>query len=202
MMVDLLAADPAEYEDQTFEGLSLPGAEIRAKEFAGCTFTGCSFLEARFRACRFVDCTFVRSDLSLCSLEECSFTTTEFIDSQIIGVNWTEASWPALGLFDAIGFERCAISHSTFIGLGLRRVKIVDCVAHDVDFAEANLSEAVCVGTDFQDSRFLRTDLSEADFTGARNYAISPNLNMLRKARFSLPEAMALLYGLDIILTE
>ena len=149
-----------------------------------------------------MDCTFVRCDLSLCSVEECSFTTTEFIDSRIIGVNWTEASWPALGLFDAIGFERCAISHSTFVGLRLRRVKIVDCVAHDVDFAEANLSEAVCVGTDFKDSRFLHTDLSEADFTGARNYAIAPTLNTLRKARFSLPEAMALLYGLDIILTE
>lgn len=201
-MVDLLAADPAEYEDHAFEGLSLPGVEIRAKEFAGCTFTGCSFLEARLKACRFVDCRFVRCDLSLCRVEDCSFTTVEFIDSNMIGVNWTEASWPALGLFNAIGFERCAISHSSFAGLRLRRVKMIDCVAHDADFAEANLSEAVCVGTDFKDSRFLHTDLGEADFTGAKNYAIAPNLNALRKTRFSLPEAMALLYGLDIILTE
>jgi uncharacterized protein YjbI with pentapeptide repeats len=135
-------------------------------------------------------------------VEDCSFTGVTFIDSRVIGVNWTEATWPALGLFDAIGFERCAISHSTFVGLGLRRIKMVDCMAHDVDFAEANLSGATCTGTDFQDSRFLHTDLTEADFTGATNYAIAPGPNVLRKARFSLPEAMALLYGLDIVLVE
>lgn len=201
-MIDLLSAETAEYEDQTFDGLALAGKEVRAKEFAGCTFVGCSFLETAFSACRFVDCEFVRCDLSLCRVEDCSFTSVKFIDSQVIGVNWTEASWPARGLFNAIGFERCAISHSTFIGLGLRRVEIIDCVARDADFAEADLTRANCAGTDFKDSRFLHTDLTEADFTGATNYAIAANLNVLRRTRFALPEAMSLLYGLDIILTE
>lgn len=201
-MTDLLSAAPAEYEDQTFDGLVLAGEDIRAKEFESCTFVGCSFLETTFTACRFVDCEFVRCDLSLCRVEDCAFTSVKFIDSQVIGVNWTEASWPARGLFNAIGFERCAISHSTFIGLGLRRVEIVDCVARDTDFAEADLTQASCAGTDFKDSRFLHTDLTKADFTGATNYAIAANLNVLRKTRFALPEAMSLLYGLDIILTE
>jgi fluoroquinolone resistance protein len=201
-MIDLLSAEPTEYEDQKFDGLTLTGEEVRTKEFAGCVFAGCSFHETRFTACRFVDCEFVRCDLSLCQVQDCSFTSVKFTDSQVIGVNWTEASWPALGLFHVIGFERCAISHSTFIGLGLRRIKIVDCVACDVDFAEADLGQADCTGTDFQDSRFLHTDLTEADFTRARNYAIAPNLNVLRKTKFALPEAMSLLYGLDIILSE
>lgn len=201
-MTDLLSAAPAGYEDRTFDGLALAGEEVRAKEFAGCVFIGCSFLETTFAACRFMDCEFVRCDLSLCRVEDCSFTSAKFIDSQVIGVNWTEASWPARGLFNAIGFERCAISHSTFIGLGLRRINMVDCVARDVDFAEADLTEANCAGTDFKDSRFLHTDLTRADFTGAANYAIHASLNVLHKTRFSLPEALSLLYGLDIVLTE
>jgi fluoroquinolone resistance protein len=201
-MIDLVSAETTEYEDQTFDGLALVGEEVRAKEFAGCVFVGCSFLETAFVACRFVECEFVRCDLGLCRVEDCSFTSVKFVDSQAIGVNWTEAAWPARGLFNAIGFERCAISHSTFIGLGLRRVEIVDCVAHNADFAEADLTEANCTGTDFKDSRFLHTDLTEADFTGATNYAIAANLNVLRKTRFALPEAMSLLYGLDIMLTE
>ena len=201
-MIDLLSDGTAEYEEQTFDGLALAGEVIRGIEFAGCTFAGCSFLETAFTDCRFVDCEFARCDLSLCHVEDCSFTSVKFIDCQVIGVNWTEASWPARGLFNAIGFERCAISHSTFIGLGLRRVEIVDCVARDADFAEADLSQANCAGTDFKDSRFLHTDLTDADFTGATNYAIAANLNVLRKTRFSLPEAMSLLYGLDIILAE
>ncbi|NIV28864.1 MAG: pentapeptide repeat-containing protein [Anaerolineae bacterium] len=201
-MIDLLSGESAAYEDQAFEGLDLTREEVRAKEFAGCTFVDCSFLETAFTGCRFVDCEFVRCDLSLCRVEDCSFTAVKFIDSQVIGVNWTEASWPAVGLFHAIGFERCALSHSTFIGLGLRRVEMVDCLAHNADFAEADLSQANCTGTDFEGSRFLHTDLTEADFTRATNYAIAPNLNVLRKTRFALPEAMALLYGLDIILAE
>ena len=201
-MTDLLSAEPAEYEDCVFEGLELAGEEVRDKEFAGCTFTGCSFLETRFTACRFVECAFVRCDLSLCRVTDSSFTDVTFVESRAIGVDWTEASWPALGLFQRIGFERCAVSHSTFDGLLLRGIKMVDCVAHDVDFAEADLTEASFAGTDFKESRFLHTDLTRADFQGATNYAIAPGLNVLSKTRFSLPEAMALLYGLDIILTE
>ena len=201
-MIDLLSAEPAEYEDRAFEGLELAGEEVRDKEIAGCTFTGCSFLETRFSACRFVECAFVRCDLSLCRVSDSSFTDVTFVESRAIGVDWTEASWPALGLFQRIGFERCAVSHSTFDGLLLRGIKMVDCVAHDVDFAEADLTEANFTGTDFRESRFLHTDLTRADFQGATNYAIAPGLNVLSKTRFSLPEAMALLYGLDIILTE
>jgi fluoroquinolone resistance protein len=56
--------------------------------------------------------------------------------------------------------------------------------------------------TDFSNSRFQHTNLTEADFTGATNYAIAASLNTLKKTKFSLPEAMSLLYSLDIILTE
>jgi fluoroquinolone resistance protein len=149
-----------------------------------------------------VDCAFARCDLSLCRVDDCSFTSVKFVDSRLLGVDWTEASWPALGLFERIGFERCAISHSTFDGLGLRRIQIAGCVAHNVDFTQADLTEANCTGTDFRESRFLHTNLTEADFASATNYAIAPHLNVLHKTRFSLPEAMALLRGLDIILTE
>lgn len=201
-MTDLLSPEPAEYEDRVFDGLDLSGEEVRAKEFAGCTFTGCSFVETNFADCRFVDCEFARCDLSLCRVPDCSFTNVKVVDSRLLGVDWTEASWPALGLFERIGFERCAISHSTFDGLGLRKIQIVDCVAHNVDFTQADLTEATCTRTDFTESRFLHTNLTEADFRGATNYAIAPHLNVLHKTRFSLPEAMALLYGLDIILTD
>jgi hypothetical protein len=43
---------------------------------------------------------------------------------------------------------------------------------------------------------------TEADFTGATNYAISASHNTLRETKFSLPEVMALLSYLDIVLTE
>jgi uncharacterized protein YjbI with pentapeptide repeats len=202
MMVEIQPDVPAAYEDQTFRGLDLRRREIHEQEFYGCVFSGCSFLETAFVGCRFVDCQFKKCDLSLCRVEGCSFTNTRFQESQVIGVNWTEASWPKHGLLRSIGFANCALSHSTFIGLSLREINLTGCVARDVDFAEADLSRANCTQTDFADSGFLHTDLTEADFTGASNYAIDANLNLLKRTKFSLPEAMSLLYSLDIILSE
>jgi len=86
--------------------------------------------------------------------------------------------------------------------LKLRRIQIQDCVAVDVDFREADLSQADFSGTDLSDSLFLVTDLTQADLSRARNYRIDPSQNVVKKAKFSLPEAMSLLYGLDIVLVE
>ncbi len=55
---------------------------------------------------------------------------------------------------------------------------------------------------DFAGARFSTTNLSKADFRGATNYSIRPDNNKLKKAKFSLPEATLLLYGLDIELEE
>jgi len=49
---------------------------------------------------------------------------------------------------------------------------------------------------------FGNTNLTEADLSRARNYHIDPGQNVLRQARFSLPEAKSLLYSMDIVLVE
>jgi uncharacterized protein YjbI with pentapeptide repeats len=88
------------------------------------------------------------------------------------------------------------------MGLDLRQAKLVRCTAREADFTESDLTGADCNGTDFSSSRFLRTNLTKANFTKASNYSIDPSLNTLKKTRFSLPEAISLLYSLDIILDD
>ena len=51
-------------------------------------------------------------------------------------------------------------------------------------------------------SLFGNTKLVEADLSRARNYQIDPGNNNLKAAKFSLPEAMALLYSMDIEIIE
>ena len=190
------------YTDQVFKKVRLEQAHLTSNEFHDCAFAACSFVETIFQNCRFVNCVFQHCDLSLVQVPNCSFTATRFERSKVIGVNWTRAHWPATRLWDSICFSRCAISHSTFIGLNLQRVQIQDCVAVDVDFRDADLSQADFSGTDLSESLFLTTDLTGADLSRARNYRIDPSQNVVKKAKFSLPEAMSLLYGLDIILVE
>jgi fluoroquinolone resistance protein len=193
-----------EYDSQDFKGLTLPNAHLEGKEFIACTFTKCSFRETTFKSCKFNDCTFKGCDLSLVTLQECYFKNNQFVDSQLVGVNWMDTNLAnRKAVFGKpVDFIKCALNHSIFMGLNLKRLRLAHCLAVDVSFEEADLTGADCTFTDFKDSRFLHTDLTEADFTGATNYAITANLNTLKKTKFSLPEAMSLLYSLDIVLAE
>lgn len=190
------------YTDKTFEATRLAQAEIASSEFHDCTFTRCSFAETIFRECRFVDCTFQQCGFSLVQLPGSSFSGTRFEDTKLIGIDWTRANWTKIKLADPISFLRCTISHSTFIGLELKRIAIKECTAIDVDFREANLEEADFEGTDLAESLFGNTNLAKADLSKAFNYQIIPGENILKGARFSLPEAVSLLYNLDIILVD
>ncbi len=86
--------------------------------------------------------------------------------------------------------------------MDLKRLELIACQAMDVDFREANLTKANFTNTDLSKSLFINTVLKEADFRSARNYDIDASQNDIEKAKFSLPEAMSLLYSLNIVLSE
>jgi fluoroquinolone resistance protein len=193
------------HEDEIFKGLAWDNEELRGLTFANCTFNKCSFKEAAFRACRFQHCTLTRCDLSLATVDACTFSNTRFQDSKLIGIDWTKAAWGKKEihrLLKALDFYGCVLNYSSLLGLTLAGAAIQKCIAKEVDLSEANLSQADCTYTDFAGSQFRHTDLTEADFTGATNYAINPQLNTLKKTKFSLPEALSLLYSLDIEIRE
>lgn len=190
------------YTDQVFNSLQMDASKLTSSEFFDCAFSDCSFVESVFQQCRFVDCYFQRCDLSLVQVPESSFSGTVFEDTKCIGINWVQANWPTSGLGKPFRFKACAITHSTFIGLSLVGLQIIDSIALDVDFREADLSQADFSGTDLSECLFNQTNLSQADLSQARNYLIDPANNELKGARFSLPEAMSLLYNMDIELTD
>lgn len=196
-------SDETRYHDRRFRDLHLEEEfSLVGSEFHDCRFEACAFAEAVFQGCRFVECTFQECDMSLAQVAGSAFSATRFVDCRVIGVDWTQADWSGVSLGQPIGFERCAISHSTFIGLSLPGIQIKECAAADVDFREADLSKADFTDSDLSESLFLNTNLSKADLSTARNYHIAPEQNTLKDARFSLPEAMSLLFNMDIVLVD
>lgn len=191
-----------EYVGQTFKRLIERNVRLTRCEFDACTFSHCSFQESTFELCTFRDCTFTDCNLPLLHVKGSSFQDVRFNRSTVTGVNWVEGSWSAGGLFNALHFTECDLSYSTFIGLTLKKMMLTKCVAKDVDFSHTNLTQANCSYTDFFESRFAHTDLTSADFTHAFNYAIDANLNTLKNAKFSLPEAIALLRSMNITLVD
>jgi uncharacterized protein YjbI with pentapeptide repeats len=94
------------------------------------------------------------------------------------------------------------LNYSAFIGLKLEKIRIKDCISREVDFSDANLEQADFGGTELENAIFRNSNLAGANFVGAKNYFISPQNNRLKGAKFSLPEAMSLLYGLEIVLEK
>lgn len=191
-----------ECQDQTFKRVQARNTLVDRVTFERCTFVNCLFSECTFQSCKFRDCTFQDCNFWLTRVPGSAFRNTLFKKSKVVGINWAEGVWSKTGLLDSISFIESDLTNSTFIGLVLRKLIMTDCIAHNADFADADLTQADCTGTDFAETRFLHTNLTEANFTRATNYAIDASQNTIKKARFSLPEAINLLRSLNIVLVE
>jgi uncharacterized protein YjbI with pentapeptide repeats len=113
-------------------------------------------------------------------------------------VNWTQVAWPQIKLTSPLKFYKSNISHSSFYELELAEIVVEECKAHEVDFREGDFSHGNFSGADLQGSLFMHTKLNSADFCEAVNYQIDPQQNNIKKARFSMPEAMNLLNSFEI----
>jgi len=191
-----------EYNNDQFKSIDCRSAEVLSVEFNECKFNRCIFRDALLIGCKFHNCTFLDCDFSLTKLNDCLFTEVVFKNCQLIGVNWMETSLAKKNFLKTVDFLKCVLNYSTFTGLHLAKIQMIDCIAHSVDFTDADLSLVDCCRTDFNESRFHNTNLSEVNFTDATNYSISVIDNNVKKAKFSLPEAMSLLYSLDIVLSD
>lgn len=194
--------DGQQYDGETFRRLALPDGEFSGLDWTDCTFDSCVFTGGRFARCAFAGCRFTGCDLSLIQPRNTTFQDTHFTDCKLVGVDWTLTRGRAEVKFPlGVGFTRCILDYAMFFGLSLAGVTLTDCTARETDFREANLTGAILRGTDFVGSLFHHTNLARADLTGAHEYTIDPAANTVTRAIFSLPDALALLAGFDIVIT-
>jgi len=110
----------------------------------------------------------------------------------------------------AVTFEECTFADCNFSETQFKRCTFRDCVFRNCDLSLLDVDYSTIQRSKFEQCkligvngcRFVQTNLTKADFRGARNYAIAANQNTLKEAKFSLPEAVVLLHGLDIILED
>lgn len=95
----------------------------------------------------------------------------------------------------SVGFEKCVLDYCSFMGKKMPKTKFIDSSMKHMVFTEANLANGLFDQTDLAGTLLSQTFLKEADFTTAYNYAIDPQLNVVKKAKFSL-------YGLPGLLTR
>lgn len=194
--------DGEQYFELSFSKLELPEGCYKDIEFEECNFSDCDFSGTKFQSCKFINCDFTRCNLSLLSLNNSRVFGVTFLESKLVGVDWTRATWAIHHIDFELRFQRCILNDSSFFGLRLNRLVLDECKLHDVDFREGDFKESSMNYCDFNNSLFMRTNLQNADFCESTGYAIDVLENQVKGAKFSRFEALSLLECLGIELVD
>jgi len=98
----------------------------------------------------------------------------------------------------SVSFDNCILNLSSFYKRKLKKIIFKNTSLQEVDFTEADLSLAQFDNCGLRGATFVATILEKADFRNAHNYAIDPELNRIKKAKFSLGGIAGLLNKYDI----
>lgn len=169
---------------------------LEGQTFQACSFISCDFTESILRNTKFCACVFTNCNLSLPKLDNCRFQDVQFIDCKIVGAEFFKCE----KTFFSPSFKKCFLHYCNFSDLKMKNISLKESRVH-----EAHFNNTILNGANFSDSDLLGTifhncDLSKADFSTASRYSIDPQTNKIKKAIFSLPEAVGLLQGFDIII--
>ncbi|MFP9097985.1 pentapeptide repeat-containing protein [Flavobacterium sp. RHBU_24] len=181
-----------EYKAFTKEDFTITA--LPTAEYDNCTFTGCNFNASSpngivFTQCRFDDC-----NLSNIKTVATAFKEAAFINCKLLGVQFSTCD-PFLF---AVGFEGCYMQLASFYKMKLKGTRFINCPLGEADFTEADLTGAVFTDCDLRNAIFENTILEKADLCTAINYTIDPEINRIKKAKFSREGLPGLLYKYNI----
>jgi fluoroquinolone resistance protein len=182
------------HQDKTFEKITYPNQTIKGREFEGCVFRNCDFSNSDFSQNRFTDCQFIGCNLAMLKLQGSTLNTVTFKECKLTGIHFGECE----EFLFTVRFESCLMDYTSFLRRKMPRTHFIDCSLKNALFEQAILTKAVFDNTDLAGAVFERANLSEANLVTAFNYTIDPELNTIRKARFSQSGLAGLLTRYDI----
>ena len=168
--------------------------DLSETTFSSCKFTACDFSDLKLSSTRFEDCRFVDCNLSNTVVDHTRFDAVAFEGCKLVGLNFGAADPLTFGL----SLHRCVLRYVNFSQLRWKKAVVTDCDALDSDFRGAQLVGADFRRTRFRACRFHAADLTRADFSHAEGYDLDLRTETLKKAVFSLPEALNLLAPFDL----
>ena len=183
-----------DYDGVAWEHRDFTDEDFSGTTFSSCTFEACDFSAMRFSQTRFEACRFVECNLSNVVVDHARFDGVVFETSKLVGLNFALAD---LLVFE-LAFLKCLLRYVNFSQIRWKKAVVKECEASDSDFRGTQLVGADFRGTKFRACRFHTADLSKADFSGAEGYDLDLQTENLKKAIFSLPEALNLLAPFDL----
>jgi fluoroquinolone resistance protein len=161
--------------------------------FEDCQFIGINFSDFNFKSVSFTDCQFKNCNLANQDLTNVVFRSVQFESCNLIGINFC-----ILQRLDTPEFLNCKMNFSSFQQLKLKKIKLINCQALDVDFSGCDLSESVFTSSMMAGSNFNGASLINADFRLAKDYLFDLRVAKVKGLKLSMPEALSLIQVLDV----
>jgi uncharacterized protein YjbI with pentapeptide repeats len=157
-------------------------------------FSNCDFSDTDLSEIKFIDCEFIGCNVSLANLSKTVFRDIRFVNCKMLGLPFYTCS--EFGL--AFSFDNCNLSHSSFYKTKIKKTVFKNSQLEEVDFTDCDLTNSSLENCKLTRARFENTTLERVDFRTSYDYSIDPEINRIKKAKFSLAQVTGLLAKYDI----
>jgi len=181
-------------EDKDFEQIDFSVKKLAEGDYENCVFTNCNFSNTDLSRISFSECSFLDCNLSMVKLTGTTLRDIQFKGCKLLGLHFEDCS----DFLFTVSFENCILNLSSFYKRKLKKTIFKNTSLHEVDFTEADLSLAQFDNCDLLGATFVNTILEKADLRTAYNYSIDPEMNRIKKAKFSMSGIAGLLNKYDI----
>ena len=181
-------------EDQTFTKITAADIAGRKRTFENCEFINSDLSYAHLSGIVFINCRFEGCNLSLIHLSDTGLQDIQFKDCKLSGADFSKSR----DFLFEVNFTNCILDNAIFYKKKNKGAKFTDCSMVETDFTEADLSDFQFNNCTLNRAFFNRTILKNADFRTAYNFIIDPDINTLKKAKFSVHGLPGLLAKYDI----
>lgn len=178
-----------EYENKKFIGLVLDNS-LENSSFVECTFTNCDLSQKLIQNCKFENCKFTNCNLSSTNLNNTRLIDCKFIECKLTGIDFRTVNL-TLGL--VIDAEKSNLNYCVFEGIEIPKSKFIECDLVEADFSFSILHETSFTKSNLERTLFNGADLTDCDFTEAKNYIFNLANCKCKNAKFNYPEVLNLL---------
>jgi hypothetical protein len=98
----------------------------------------------------------------------------------------------------SFSFDNCNLGHSSFYKTKIKKTVFRNSQINEVDFTDCDLAHSSFENCNLAKARFENSILQKVDFRTSFNYSIDPEINRVKKAKFSLTQVGGLLDKYDI----
>ncbi len=181
-------------EGKVFQGNDFSVDALPKGDYEDCRFVNCSFSAADLSEINFVACAFEGCDLSLAKTKNTAFREVTFRDCKLLGLHFDDCH----DILFSVDFSGCQLNLSSFYQRIMRNTNFKSCSLQEVDFTESDLTGSVFENCDFGGAIFENNLLEKTDFRTSYNFSIDPEMNRIKKAKFSMAGIVGLLDKYDI----